>query len=219
MRILAAVGIPVLWSNLVLPRLRLGLRDRTAANAAFATGYAVIFGAGGSFRHRGSDLCAPPSSIRGLRWGVALSALVFAGYAALLAVPATRGRLTEFAAREPEAGLTEWITIHIPIGTVYSEELIFRATLDPLLNESNKVLGTWLGPTAFGLWHIIPARAAGDSVPGTVALTALGGLVLSWLRRRTSNTIAPASLHLALNIGGAVAPHLADRLSTRTRRS
>jgi uncharacterized protein len=218
-RILAAVAIPVLWSNLVLPRLRLGLRGRTAANATFATGYAVIFGAHGNSRRSGSGRCVPPSTIRGLLWGAALSAPILAGYAALLAVPTTRRRLAEFAAREPEVGLAEWITIHIPLGTVYSEELIFRVTLDPMLNRHNNALVTWIGPTAFGLWHIAPARAADDSVPGTVALTALGGLVLSRLRRHTRGTIAPVSLHLALNIGGAVAPHLADHLSPRTRRN
>ncbi len=219
MKILAAMGIPVLWNNVVLPRLQLGMRHRTVANVAFATGYAAVFGVGG---HRGGELSRPParwSSMRGLRWGTALAAAVTAGYAALLTIPSTRARLAEFTARTPEVGVAEWVTIHIPLGTVYSEELIFRATLDPLLDGCDSSLGTWLGPTTFGLWHITPARTAGDSVPGTVALTTLGGLTLSLLRRRTGSTIAPALLHLALNIGGAVAPLVAERLPPHTRRS
>jgi len=199
----------VLWNGAILPRLSLRLRGRTLANAAFATGYAAIFGR--------SDRCTPTTT--GLRWGTALAAAVFAGYAALLSVPSTRTRLAELSTRSPEVGLVEWAGVHIPLGTVYTEELIFRGTLDPLLDKEIGTLGTWLGPATFGLWHITPARAAGDSVPTTIAATALGGLGLSWLRRHTGSTLTPALLHLALNTGGAIAPHLASRIHSASSHS
>ncbi len=195
---IAALGLPLLWSNVMLPRMALGLRARTVANAGFATAYGLAFDARPNWR-----------SARGLRWGAGAAAVVTAGYAAAVAIPPLRRRLAEFADRAPEVPLAEWVTIHIPLGTVYTEELIFRATLDPLLDTTVGPAGKWLTATTFGLWHIAPARAAGDSVPASVAATATGGLILSWLRRRADSATAPALLHLALNAGGAVAPHLA----------
>ncbi|MEV4129148.1 CPBP family intramembrane glutamic endopeptidase [Nocardia sp. NPDC049707] len=199
-----AIGIPLAWSNWVLPRLRLDLRDRTAAIAGFATGYALVF------RGRPNWLSA-----RGLGYGLASAGVVAAGYGAAVAVPALRDRLGGFAERAPDVPLDEWVAVHIPIGTVYSEELVFRATLNPLLdNVFGPRGGALLGAAIFGLWHIHPARAAGDSVPATIAATAAGGLVFDVLRRRTDSATAPALLHFALNAGGALAPHFAAARSS-----
>ncbi|WP_280427444.1 CPBP family intramembrane glutamic endopeptidase [Nocardia brasiliensis] len=142
------------------------------------------------------------------------AALVAAGYGVALAIPSARRGLAAAADRAPDVPVAEWVGVHIPIGTVYSEELIFRATLEPLLDKAfGSIAGTVVGSSTFGCWHIHPARAAGDSVPVTVAATAAGGFVLGWLRRRTASATAPALLHLATNVGGAVAPQLARRLS------
>lgn len=112
----------------------------------------------------------------------------------------------------------EWVAVHIPIGTVYSEELVFRATLDPLLDKTfGTRVGALLGAATFGLWHIAPARAAGDSVPATIAATSVGGFVLGRLRRRAESATAPAFLHLAVNAGGAAASRLARRLGSFRR--
>lgn len=218
----------------------MGLRGRTAANIVFATGYAIVFGGRSSRRElpwktsraltidsqgiattlntdESDAVRFPNPTITGICWGTALITVVIAGYGVLLAVPPTRSRLAEFAAREPDVSLAEWVTIHIPLGTIYTEELIFRTTLDPLLKQSFGRSGTWLSAASFGLWHIAPARTASDSVPGTVAATALGGLILSRLRHRTDSTLTPALLHLALNTGGAIAPYLAEHLPTQHR--
>ncbi len=201
---IAAVGLPLLWSNMLLPRSALGIRGRTAANVAFATVYGAAFGARPNWCSR-----------RGLRWGAAAGTVVVAGYGAALAIPPLRRRLAGFAGRAPEVPLAEWAAVHIPLGTVYCEELIFRGTLDPLLDAAFGGSGKWFAAAAFGLWHVHPARSAGDSVPATVAATAAGGLILSWLRRRTVSATAPALLHLALNVGGSLAP-LAARAQRRT---
>lgn len=194
-----AVSVLLAWSNWVLPRLRLDLRGRTAANAGFATGYAL------AFRGRPNWLSA-----RGLGYGLAAAGVVTAGYGAAVAIPVLRDRLGGFADRAPDVPLDEWVAIHIPIGTVYSEELIFRATLNPLLdNVFGPCGGALLGAATFGLWHIRPARAAGDSVAATIAVTAAGGVVFDLLRRCTDSATAPALAHFALNAGGALAPHLA----------
>lgn len=199
-----AVGMPLAWSNWVLPRLNLERRGRTAANAGFATGYALVF------RGRPNWLSA-----RGLGYGLASAGVVAAGYGAAVAIPAVRDRLGRLADRAPRVPFGEWVFVDIPVGTVYSEELIFRSTLDPLLDDTfGPRTGSLIGAATFGLWHIHPASAAGDSVPASIAATAVGGLVFGRLRRHTASTTAPALLHYAVNAGGALVPRIAARLGT-----
>ncbi|MFG1796855.1 type II CAAX prenyl endopeptidase Rce1 family protein [Nocardia sp. NPDC049149] len=203
-QVVAAVGIPMVWSNWALPALGLGVRGRTVVNAGFATAYGFAF--------RGEPNWF---SAKGFRFGTGSAALVVAGYAAALAIPSVRKGLRDYTDRGPDVSTTEWVAVHIPIGTVYSEELIFRATLDPVLdNAFGSRIGSVLSALTFGLWHITPARSVGDSVPVAVAATAAGGFALGWLRRRTASATAPALLHLAINAGGAIAPRLARSLPT-----
>ncbi len=208
-----AVALPLIWSNAALPRLGLGVRGRTAANAGFATAYTLAL--------RDEPVrCSVRGvrGVRGVRYGLLAASVVAAGYTVALAVPSLRWQLAELADRGPEVSTAEWAAVHIPVGTVYSEEVVFRGTLDPLLDT---VFGTragiLLGAVTFGLWHIAPARAVGDSVPATVAVTTAGGLVFGWLRRRTGGVVASALLHLAMNAGGAIAPRLARRLEASAR--
>ncbi|MFI9410400.1 lysostaphin resistance A-like protein [Nocardia gamkensis] len=203
------MAFPLIWSNVVLPRLGLGIRGRTAANAGFATAYALA-----------SRAEPGRGSWHGARCGLLAVAGVVAGYVAALAVPSLRWRLAGLAERGPDVSTAEWAAVHIPLGTVYSEELVFRGTLDPLLDHVfGPRTGALLGAATFGLWHIAPARAVGDSVSATVAVTAAGGLVFGRLRRRTAGTVAPALLHLAVNAGGAIAPRLARRIEASSRGS
>jgi len=78
----------------------------------------------------------------------------------------------------------------------------------------------------FGAWHIRPtlqalrangwpATAAGPwraPVP-TVAATAAGGALLSWLRARSGRLAAPVLLHAAVNSGGLIAAHVVVALA------
>lgn len=176
-------------------------RGRTAANVVFASGYAAAFG--GRPRWWSS---------RGARVGALAGAVVVAGYGAALAIPSVRARLGELSGREQDVSTAEWVLVHIPFGTVYSEELIFRATLEPLLDNAFPKAGPLLGAAAFGLWHIHPARAGGDSVPATVIVTAGGGVLFGELRRRTGSATAPALLHWAFNAGGVLVTHVAAAL-------
>ncbi|WP_433564378.1 CPBP family intramembrane glutamic endopeptidase [Nocardia sp. CA-151230] len=201
---LAAVALPLLWSNRALPALDLDIRGRTVANTAFAAAYALVF--------RGEPNWPSP---RGLRAGGLAAGLVLSGYGAALAMPATRRHLAELADRGPGVSTVEWTALHIPGGTVLTEELVYRATLTPLLERAAGCPGIALGALTFGLSHIQPARAAADPVPATVVLTTAAGLVFDRLRRRTGSAAAPALLHLALNAGGALAPVAARRLGRR----
>ncbi len=119
--------------------------------------------------------------------------------------------------RERDIGLhpAAWLGLHIPVGTVWSEELAFRGVLQPLAAEAcGQRLGGVVQAVAFGLAHIRPARAAGDSVPATVLVTGLFGWLLGWLRERSGSVAAPILAHLALNEAGAVAA-LAVQRTTR----
>ncbi|WP_280234789.1 CPBP family intramembrane glutamic endopeptidase [Nocardia cyriacigeorgica] len=200
-RIALAVGLPLLWSNTVVPRLPADMRVRTVVNASVATGYAAAFGARPNW-----------SSARGWRYGLGCAALVAAGYGAAAAIPAVRRGLADRPDRAPEVSTAEWIGVHIPIGTVYSEELIFRATLDPLLdNAFGARVGTLLGAATFGLWHIAPARSAGENVAVTVATTTAAGALFGLLGRHTGSAAAPALLHWAINAGGVLIARFAAR--------
>ncbi len=201
----AAVAAPLLWSNWALPALDVGIRGRTLANGGFASGYSLAI-------RRIDRTLAPPPWItkRGLVVGAAAATVPLVGLAVAAKIPAAR---TAFGRRSSDrnsaAQFAEWILIHIPAGTVYSEELIFRATLNPLLENSFGARGgLWMGAAAFGLWHIHPARSAGESVPGTVAATTLAGLLFGWLGNRSGSVSAPALVHLSSNVGGAVADRM-----------
>ncbi|MRH92485.1 CPBP family intramembrane metalloprotease [Nocardia sp. SYP-A9097] len=196
----AAVALPLVWSNRVLPALDLDVRGRTAANTAFALAYTFAF--------QGNPRWI---SAHGLRAGAVAGGVVVAGYGAALAIPPIRRQLAGSAHRGPAVSTLEWAALHIPGGTVFSEELVYRATLTPLLEESYGRLGRWLGALTFGLSHVRAARSADDPILGTVAVTTTAGLVFDRLRLRTGSASAPALLHLAINAGGALAPFAARR--------
>lgn len=197
----AAVGCAaalVAWNGVVLPRLGLGARGRAAANALAAAGLGVAARAAG----------VSPAELgwrsprEGLWWGLASSALPLVAYPAMLAVPQVRARMASGARR---ADHTEWVFVHIPLGTVLAEEVMFRSVLYALARRASLRWAPVLGAAAFGLWHVTPARHAGDSIVGTVALTAAASLLFDGLRDRSGSVLAPALLHLAVNAGGAVA--------------
>ncbi|WP_067720981.1 CPBP family intramembrane glutamic endopeptidase [Nocardia yamanashiensis] len=200
-KVLAAAALPTLWSNWALPALDLGIRGRSLTSAAFATGYAVAFQGNPNWL-----------SSQGLRVGAAVGGVLAAGYAAALTIPPLRHRLAELDDRNPGVHIAEWAGAHIPGGTVYSEELVYRATLTPLLEDALGCPGRWLGALLFGIAHIRPARNAGDPIPATIAITGGAGLVFDELYRRTGSATAPALVHLALNAGGALTPVSARRL-------
>jgi len=178
------------WSTYLLPSLGLDARRRAVANASFAVGVAALS------RTSAAEL-GLRNTAAGLKWGAAAAAVPVLGSAVVAAVPALRRRV-----RPSEDELAEWVLFRIPVGTVVTEELLFRGVLD--------AASPALSPIFFGLWHIHPARAAGDTVLGTVAATAAAGVVFSWLRARSGSVLAPALLHYFLNASGAVLAHLAS---------
>ncbi|MGV8872085.1 MAG: CPBP family intramembrane glutamic endopeptidase [Rhodococcus sp. (in: high G+C Gram-positive bacteria)] len=173
----------------MLPSTGLDARRRAVANASFAIGVAAV-------SRTSAEQLGLRNTAAGLTWGAAASAIPVLGSAVVAATPALRRRV-----RPSEDDLAEWVLFRIPVGTVLTEELLFRGVLDAVSPN--------LSPIFFGLWHIHPARAAGDTVLGTVLATTVAGLVFSWLRARSGSVLAPALLHYFLNASGAVLAHLA----------
>jgi len=195
----AAAAGAVAWSTWALPSIGSG-RARVAANVAFATGFAYAVR-----RLAGRSEPVRWVAREGLLVGAAAAAVPIGGFAVAAALPSARTRLAERTDDTTTAEFLEWILVRIPVGTVFAEELIFRGTVSPVLEDAfGLAVGGGLAATAFGLWHIRPAMIAGDSVVGTVAATAAAGLVFDWLRRRGDHLAGPALLHLATNVGGAV---------------
>ncbi|NLG55814.1 MAG: CPBP family intramembrane metalloprotease [Rhodococcus sp.] len=198
----AVAAAAIAWNNAVLPaldrQLNLGLRGRTAANAAAGLGAVAAASA------MGCDADALGFSRaklgRGLVGGLAASAVPIAAAFAAYLTPAPRQKFVE---RSAPPRPIEWIAVHIPVGTALAEELIFRSALYGLTQRWSPLARTAIRMGAFGGWHIHPAQVAGDSVPGTVALTGASSALFDGLRAATGSVVAPILLHLAINGSGA----------------
>jgi membrane protease YdiL (CAAX protease family) len=101
---------------------------------------------------------------------------------------------------------------------VLVEEIAFRSVLWGLVRRGHgTVPATFVSSLLFGLWHVLPSlglatnnEAIGGAVGrgksaqvltvlGTVAFTALAGVVFCELRRRSGSILASAGLHWATN--------------------
>lgn len=139
----------------------------------------------------------------GLRFGGAAAGAVAGGVAATTVVPRVRAAMND---RELPAGAVRWLAFDIPLGTVWTEETIFRGVLQTLaVRAVGPAGGRLLQAVAFGLWHIPDARKTGEPILGTVLVTGAAGWVFGWLAERSGSVLAPVLAHLAINEAGALA--------------
>jgi membrane protease YdiL (CAAX protease family) len=160
---------------------------------------------------------------KGLGYGVAAVVVVAAVYLVGAALPLTRPAFLDVRYHlQPGAALVAALVV-VPLGTVLFEEVAFRGVLHGLVNRHRGA--GWArvsSSTLFGLWHVLPslrltrANAAAATVFGvgvigqvlavlaTVGFTALAGLLLCELRRRSGSLLAAAGLHWATNGLGVV---------------
>jgi membrane protease YdiL (CAAX protease family) len=181
------------WSRLVAPRLT--ARRRVPAQAALAV--LLVASAEAPLGLR------PPALCRGARAGLAVAAAVSAVVGSATVVAPVRRAMSNRVLPEPVA---PWLLVHIPIGTVWSEEAAFRGALGTVAAQAfGPRWGRVVQAGAFGLSHVADARGAGESVAGTVLVTGLAGWAFGWLNERAGSLIAPMLAHLAVNEAAAVA--------------
>lgn len=167
--------------------------------------------------------------VRGLVWGGVAVTCVALVFALGLALPLTRRAFLDARHRAGARATILGAALVVPLGTVVFEEVAFRGVLWGLLEVAHgAVWATGLSAVLFGLWHVLPAvDGARQNAPtgrvaradlvrrvaGTVAFTALAGLVFGMLRDLSGSLLAPALLHWGVNGLGVVAAALAWRWS------
>jgi len=179
-------------------------RRHPVAQAGYGTALAAVARASLGLR--------PPALGPGLRTGLAVAGAVAAAVAASAALPTVRAAM---AGRDLPPRPRHWLTVEIPLGTVWSEETAFRGALATVAADAfGPVGGRLLQALTFGLTHIPDARATGEPILGTVAATGLAGWVFALLAERSGSLAAPMLAHLAINEAGAIAALAVQR---RTR--
>lgn len=160
----------------------------------------------------------------GALWAGGAIAIVAGIYLAGFLLPLTRPAFLDARYHLGVAGALVSAFIVIPVGTILLEEVAFRSVLWGMLSRH---MTTWrvllTSSVLFGLWHVLPslhlaaanrgvhevfggAGASGNllAVLGTVAFTALGGVVAGELRRRSGSLLASAGMHWATNALGVL---------------
>jgi CAAX protease family protein len=145
----------------------------------------------------------PPALWSGLRLGTAAASPLILGIVASTVLPPVRVAMGD---RDLPDTTGRWLLLHIPLGTVWSEEATFRAALGTLAAEAfGPTGGRLLQSAAFGLSHIADARSTGAPVIGTVLATGAAGWLFGWLQERSGSLAASMLAHLAINEAGALA--------------
>ncbi len=166
-------------------------------------------------------------SRRTLRRGIgyAAGAVLAVGAVYLLGalLPLTRAAFLDVRYHlRPGAALLAALVV-VPFGTVLLEEVAFRGVLLGLVHRHRGPGWAKLSSSGlFGLWHVLPSlrlnranQAVGVvfgagtggqwlAVLGAVGFTAVAGLLLCELRRRSGSLLAAAGLHWATNALGVV---------------
>jgi membrane protease YdiL (CAAX protease family) len=197
-----ALAVALIGWSFVAPRLP--SRWHPVPHALVATALAALAGAPLGLR--------APAAASGVRWGAVAAAPVALGVAAGAAIPAVRGQM---ASRDLPSALWRWLTIGIPLGTVWSEEAAYRAALGTVAAQAfGPVGGRVLQSAAFGLSHVVDARGAGSPVIPTVLVTGGAGWIFAWLYERSGSLIAPMLVHLSINESGALGAVAVQRIGS-----
>lgn len=154
-----------------------------------------------------------PALRRGLRWGSAAAIPVLLVVAAGTAIPPVRNGM---ARRTLPAPAAPWLLLRIPFGTVWSEEVSYRGALGTAAQRAfGDAGGRMFTAAVFGASHVSDARAADESVSGTVFVTGVAGWGFSWLYAKSGSLAAPMLAHLAVNEAGAIAALAVQRRGDR----
>jgi uncharacterized protein len=145
----------------------------------------------------------------GMRWGGLSAALVSATVAVTTAIPPVHVAMDRRVLPRPR---WKWLTVDIPLGTVWSEEAAYRGALATVATTAfGAPRGRLVQAVFFGLSHVVDARGTGEPVLGTVLVTGLAGWIFGWLAGRSGSLVAPALAHAAINESGALAAMAVQR--------
>ncbi|WP_328369722.1 CPBP family intramembrane metalloprotease [Streptomyces sp. NBC_00457] len=156
---------------------------------------------------------------RGLRWAPVVASVVLLVLLVVLAVPAGREAFRDARAADLSVGRLLWgVLVRVPFGTVLLEEAAFRGVLWAMIRRRHgTVWATTVSSLLFGLWHVMPSRglnrsnaavgaafgegsaAVAATVAAAVVVTAVAGVVLCELRRRSGSLLVPVALHWSVN--------------------
>jgi membrane protease YdiL (CAAX protease family) len=217
----AALALTLLVMVVVNVWVHLAPRRAHAVTGPLAAALLLLVGRGAGLSWTELGL-GREALVRGLWWGCAAAGLVAVGYAVGVAVPATRRLFRDTRYRVGPGSAVALAFVTIPLGTVVFEEVAFRGVLWGLVAvDHGPVWATGVSAALFGLWHVLPAldllrtnealrgpapaRRRLWTVLGTVAFTALAGVVFGGLRHRTGSLLAPTLLHWATNGLGVLA--------------
>ena len=165
-------------------------------------------------------------------WGLGAVGIIGAVYLVGILLPATRPAFLDgrYHLAENRALITAFLII--PIGTILLEEVAFRSVLWGMLHRHMRAWKVLIASSVlFGFWHVLPALSDAHRgeiagvhahhgpwttlliVGGTVAFTAVGGLVAGELRRRSGSILASVGMHWATNGLGVLFGLVAWRLA------
>ncbi|MFC7533903.1 CPBP family intramembrane glutamic endopeptidase [Actinoplanes sp. GCM10030250] len=156
--------------------------------------------------------------VPGLKYALGAVLAVAVVYAIGAAIPATRPAFQDVRYHLHLSAALVTAFVVVPLGTVLLEEVAFRGVLLGLVNRHRGAAwASVVSSVLFGLWHILPSlrlaeanKAVGSAlgtdaagqiltVLGAVAFTAVAGMLLCELRRRSGSLLAAAALHWATN--------------------
>jgi membrane protease YdiL (CAAX protease family) len=147
---------------------------------------------------------------RTLWWGLGVGIVLPSPLFLMLAMPESMAFLIKPWAKATEGGLTlaYQALVRIPLGTVLTEEVLFRGVLYGTWSTVGRVKLAVIGSSvAFGLWHIVPMLELlqrigqfdplplAGGVAGGVISAFLGGLLFCRLRIRGGSAYASILAH------------------------
>lgn len=139
---------------------------------------------------------------RGARWAAIAALVVAAVLLAGVAVPWIRSAFLDARYQMDVGSALVTALLVVPLSTILLEEIAFRGVLFGLFHQRQRTAWAFgVSSTLFGLWHILPYLPAGRflTAAAIVGTTALLGLLLCELRRRSGSLLAAMGGHWAAN--------------------
>lgn len=139
---------------------------------------------------------------QGAKWAGIAVLVVALVYLVAISLPGLRGLFLDVRYQLDAGPALVKALLLIPLSTILLEEIAFRGVLFGLLHRRrNTGWAFGLSSALFGLWHLLPSvsTARFETVAAIVGITALLGLVLCELRRRSGSLLAAAAGHWAAN--------------------